>query len=433
MELVRYKPCYGRLLMGVLLATLAAVPCAAQYPPENYPNNNLAVGNAPMGPAAPGGGLYQPAVPGPPPQPTVASRPSSWPGGGSTVAPQRVPASVLPPANELTPCEGTRILAHVGSEVILDTDVAGPVNDFLEANKARIPPEQLDATREFLVQKQLKNLVQQKLIFLDAKHSIPSEGWPQIEKQVNKVFEETELDRLMKRVGAKTRQDLDESLRKLGTSVEHERRAYFERELARQWIGTKIKRDDEITYDQMVTYYRQHLGEFSTPARVKWEELMTRSEKYPSEDAAYAALAQMGNQVFGGANLAELAKTASDGPTAYKGGAWDWTIQGSLVCQELDKALFNLPVGQLSRIIKEPNGFHIIRVTAREDARTTPFLEAQVDIREKIVKQRTDKQLREYLTKIEAHTPVATIFDGQGGPDGNGMLSKRPEGSEIRR
>ena len=75
----------------------------------------------------------------------------------------------------------------------------------------------------------------------------------------------------------------------------------------------QIKRDDEITPDQMVAYYRQHLDEFTTPDRVKWEELMVRLEKYPSSEAAYAALARMGNQVLAGANFADVAKAASDG------------------------------------------------------------------------------------------------------------------------
>jgi parvulin-like peptidyl-prolyl isomerase len=425
MELVRYEPCYGRLLIGVLLATWLAMPCAAQYPAESN-----GIGNGPMAPATPGA-YYQPTVPTPRPKPPVVSRPNSWPGDGWPAAPPQSSPTTLPPTNELTPCEGTRILAHVGSEVILERDAMGPVNDFLDANKDRIPPEQLDATREFLIKKQLKNLVQNKLIYLDAKQAIPSEGWPQVEKQVDKVFEETELDKLMKQARVTSRRDLDERLRKLGTSIEHQKRAYFERELARQWIGTKIKREDEITYDQMVTYYRQHVQEFTTPARVRWEEMMTRSLKYPSDDAAHAALAQMGNQVLAGANLAEVAKAASDGPTANKGGFWDWTVKGSLVCKDIDKAIFELPVGQLSPIIRGPNGFHIVRVIAREDAKVAPFLDAQVDIREKIVKQRSEKQLLGYLAKLEARTPVSTIFDGQDDP--SEAMSKRPGGADYRR
>jgi parvulin-like peptidyl-prolyl isomerase len=158
-----------------------------------------------------------------------------------------------------------------------------------------------------------------------------------------------------------------------------------------------------------------------------------RLAKYPSEAEAYDAIARMGNQVvIAGARLSDVAKAASDGPTSTKGGAWDWTIKGSLRCQEIDKALFALPVGQLSPIIKDQNGFHIVRATAREDARVMPFLDAQVDIREKIVKQRSDKQLRDYLTKIEARTPVSTVFDDKEGP--GWMLSSRPDQrAEMRR
>ena len=49
-----------------------------------------------------------------------------------------------------------------------------------------------------------------------------------------------------------------------------------------------------------------------------------------------------------------------------------------------------------------------------------PFLEAQVQIRQKrdkIAKQRFEKQLHEYLAKLEAKTPISTIFDGQKDPD----------------
>jgi parvulin-like peptidyl-prolyl isomerase len=428
MEVVRNQSGHLRLLIGVfVLAALAASWCAAQYPTDN------GFGNSPMPPASPDT-PYHPSISSPPTQQPVGSRPSAWPGAAAPAAPPQTPPGNLPPADQLNPCEGARIIAHVGSEVILESDVAGPVNDFLQANKDRIPANQVEATREYLIRKQLKNLIQNKLVYIDAKHTIPSEGWPQIEKQLDKVFEDGELEKMMKRVGVKSRRELDEKLKTLGTSVEIEKRSFFERELVRQWVHQQIKRDDEITYDQMVFYYRRHLNEFTTPARAKWEELMVRSEKYPNDDAALAALARIGNQVvIGGAKLAEVAKAASDGATAPSGGAWDWTIKGSLVCKEIDNALFDprLPVGQLSPIMKSPDGFHIIRVTRREDVRVMPFLEAQVQIREKIVKERSDKQLHEYLAKVEAKTPVSTIFDGQ--PDPDKQLSERPDRPELRR
>ena len=222
----------------------------------------------------------------------------------------------------------------------------------------------------------------------------------------------------MKRAGASSRRELEWKLQKLGTSVERAKRLFCERMLASEWIQSQIKRNNEITPDQMIAYYRQHLDEFTTPARAKWEELMVRLEKYPNPDAAYAALAQMGNQVLAGPTFADVAKASSDGPTAPNGGAWGWTLKGSLVSKEIDIALFDprLPVGQLGAIIREPNGYHIIRVTSREARRVTPFLEAQNQIREsgdKIAKERFKKQVDEYLVKLKTKTPISTVFDAR--------------------
>ena len=315
---------HSSLVLGVFLVTFfAASWCAAQYPPDN----GNGYGNYPM-PATTPGTPYQPSVGGPPMQPPVTPRASAWPGAAPPTGPGQPTAGNLPPADQLTPCRGTRILVHVGSEVILEGDVSGPIDDFIEANKDRIPADQIEAMREALIKKQLKNAIQNKLVYLDAKEKIPSEGWEQVQKQLDKAFDEDELDKMMKRVGATSRHELEVKLQKLGTSIEREKRSFSERELARQWIHMQIKPDGEVTPDQMIAYYRQHLDEFTTPDRVKWEELMVRFEKYPNADAAYAALARMGNQVLAGANLADVAKAGSDGPTAFNGGSVELDHQG---------------------------------------------------------------------------------------------------------
>ena len=51
-------------------------------------------------------------------------------------------------------------------------------------------------------------------------------------------------------------------------------------------------------------------------------------------------------------------------------------------------------------------------MTERADAEITPFRTAQVDIKEKIVQQRTSKQLQDYLERLESKVPVWTIYDG---------------------
>jgi parvulin-like peptidyl-prolyl isomerase len=335
----------------------------------------------------------------------------------------------MEPCGDIQPCEGARILARVGSDAILESEVAGAINEVIEKNKDRIPASELEKQRELMIQQQLKNVIVTKLIYQDAKHTIPSESLSHVEKELKKQFDEVELEKMMKRAQVSTSHEFDQKLRALGTSVDHERQAFVERELAKEWIHQQIKRDEEITYDQMVTYYREHQDKFGSPARAKWEELMVRYSKYPNKATAYDAIARLGNQILAGAPFAEVAKVNSDGSTAFDGGKRDWTTKGGLACQTLDAAVFSTPVGQMSSIIEGDSGFHIIRVTLREEESVKPFLEAQVEIKEKIIQQRSEKQYQAYLAKLGNKTPVWTIYEGD---ISNPQLSNRPPQSVQR-
>jgi len=138
---------------------------------------------------------------------------------------------------------------------------------------------------------------------------------------------------------------------------------------------------------------------------------MVRKSRHPNRSEAIGLLGHMGNQILDGAKLDAIARTGSEGSTARDGGLHDWTSKGNLVSEALDNAIFSLPVGQLSRIIETDLGYHIVRVMERQDQSVTPFQEAQVEIRNKIIRQRKEKQKTDYLVKLHERTPVWTKFD----------------------
>ena len=127
-------------------------------------------------------------------------------------------------------------------------------------------------------------------------------------------------------------------------------------------------REEEVTHEEMLAWYQAHLKDFEQPAKARWEELMVSFARHPNRDEAYAAVAALGNRVLAGASLADVAKSASEGPTARQGGQRDWTHKGSLSSETLNQAIFSLPVGQLSpKILESQDGFHIIRVVERQE------------------------------------------------------------------
>ena len=133
------------------------------------------------------------------------------------------------PAAEVKPRDGSRIIARVGADAILESDLAVRINEYLEANKDRIPPGQLEETRKAQTRQRLKPLIETKLILQDAKRRIPAEGWSHVERQLSKHFEDVEQAKLMKKAGVGTPREFDQKLRALGTSLEREKRAFVER------------------------------------------------------------------------------------------------------------------------------------------------------------------------------------------------------------
>jgi hypothetical protein len=260
---------------------------------------------------------------------------------------------------------------------------------------------------------------------VDACRTIPEDRLPEIEKKVNEAFDQQQLPRLIKDTGVANALEYEQLLRSRGQSLDRIRKTYFERALAQQWIQQKVINEDEIPHAEMIAWYQNHLSEYDFPAKARFEQLTVKITPERPRSQAWNMLAAMGNEVLQGKPFADVARSRSESPTAANGGAYDWTTKSSLASKPLDEAVFSLPVGQLSAIIEDGKNLHILRVTERIDAGRTPFIEAQVGIREKLRTERREHEMDEYLATIRGRTPVWTIFDNE--PGGGPLQSDSPD------
>jgi parvulin-like peptidyl-prolyl isomerase len=387
---------------------------AAETPPEQV---------APYGP-----------LPGPPRQPQPAYRPDDWPtstvsdqGGSGTPSrgdPNAAPqGQMLETSAPLQPLNDVQVLATVWSDPILASDVLPYVNDIFAANKDQYPPEQHEKLRNMLIKQRMSKLIDTKTILNDAKRTIPAENIKNVETKIFEAFEKSELPKMVAKAGCANRAELDAKLRTVGSSVDREKQSFFETTLAQQWLLEQVRREKEaeVTHEEMLAWYREHIAEYESPPKARWQQLTVRAGQMREKGEAYRRIAGLGNMVLDGVPLAEVAKKHSEGVTAADGGVRDWTTKGSLVSKPLDQALFSVPVGKLSDIIEDEQGFHIIIVLERVDTTRVPFTQAQTEIKEKIKKQRQNEAVAKYLAKVKEQTPVWTIFDSQ-----EKQLTERP-------
>jgi len=319
------------------------------------------------------------------------------------------------PVADFTLCEGAQILARVGSEIVLASEVLPVANETLSTVEGieKESERNIALAREQLVRRMLPGYIDMKLLYVDAKRTLPPEAIENINKQLGKRFEEVEVAERLKKLKLNSRRELEEKLKQWGSSLEREKQAFIEKSIAQQWVFEKSRKEEEISHEELLGYYQAHATEYEHPTRVRWEHLEVTFSRHPDKREAWQLIATMGNAVQQGQPLDKVAKERSEGIKASQGGQNDWLTQGSLKSEVLDRALFSLPVRALSPILEDETGFHIVRVVEREDAHRTPFEEMQGEIRERLQEERKEARLKEFLEKLREEIPVSTVFDGQ--------------------
>jgi hypothetical protein len=382
-----------------VLSSIRTTPGAPLTPP--------AAATAPAGPAA-DAGVIQAAF-------------EQAEGGG--------PASPAPQAVSL---ETALVVARVGPEVVLESDLLTPkALDWLDSVSANLKPEQLRQLKLQICKQVIDQHIETLLVYVDACREIPEDKLPEIRKNVDKAFDEQFLPKLMQEAKAANTIEYEQSLRAKGQSLDRMRKMFFERGIAQEWMRKNAGADGEIPHADMIAWYQNHLTEYDYPAKARFEALTVKDGLKRSRQQAWQMLAEMGNEVLAGRPLADVAKARSEGPTAATGGQFDWTTKGSLSSIVLDEAIFSLPVGQLSTILTDENALHIVRVTERKEAGRTSFVEAQVDIRNKLHEERRQRQVDDYLARLRERTPVWTIFDGE--PADAAMTAARQPSDDTTR
>lgn len=340
-------------------------------------------------------------------------------------------AAVGPPIvpTDARPIAGSEIIGRVEDQVILASDVMWQVQRMIAMSEkqknTKVPEDQRANVERILLERMVLQLIDTKLLFADFRRTLPPENLKQVEKTLAEPFDASEIPKLLDTYGVKDRIELNAALIAHGSSLKDVQRQYTEKMVAGEWLRQRMPKLKEITHEEMLAYYQDHLKEYEYPGSIKWEELMVRFDRcggdpVTARKAAWDQLAKMGNEVWAvvainpglrGPVFANVAKAKSHGFTAADGGIQEST-PGSLLCEELNEALVTLDLGRMSNCIESPQGFHLVRVLERKEPGRTPFEEAQAKIRELLVAEQKEVLVTEELKKLRKTARVWTIFHG---------------------
>jgi len=209
---------------------------------------------------------------------------------------------------------------------------------------------------------------------------------------------------------------------------QYKKRMARQQYLEAQWAGKIDVNDAEVQ-----AYYDEHPKEFETPEQVQASHILIKpdaSDPNNADAAKAAAKAEAEKllaQVKDGADFAELATAHSDCPSARQGGDLGLFGHNQMV-PPFEAAAFALEPGQVSDVVETQFGYHIIKVTDKKAAQTTPFEEAKEGITETLANEKKMTFSEALLNTMKDEATIVYAAGAEPAPPAP-MMPRPPAGS----
>ena len=345
---------------------------------------------------------------------------------GSTPDNQVFPAGLNAPAFLRSgKLSGTQVVALVNGSPILASEIVDP--------RSRLPyPELLDRIQDVFDQEKitqaqyeqfrkqslgemkiyLEPLIERKLPVEALRDMVPAENLQKIDEDNDRFFE-GEIERLKKQLQVETLEDLEVEVQKQGTTLDRLRDDFANQRMAYGYLDSRAKSTPVIGRRELIDYYEAHREDYAVIAQARWQQIVVNFQQHGGRSGARKILIKAVEELKNGASFSDVATRYSDGPRAKKGGQWDWTQTGSLSDKNIERQLFELPVGKISQIIEGISGYHLLKINERISAGYRSFTDVQKEIRPKLELQAKEESMKQTIAELRETAVIETIFDNE--------------------
>ena len=285
-----------------------------------------------------------------------------------------------------------RIIAVVNDEVVTERELAARVDFALRqlAQQGTQPP-----ARQILEKQLLERTINDRVQMQYARDTGTRVDNAELDRAMVKVAEQNKMTVAeLRTVLAKDNVPYDKFREDIRSEITLSR--LREREVAQKIVVTESEIDNfiqtQLSQPGRDEFNVSHIL-ITVPEKASPEQLQARRER------AEQALAQ----IKGGTDFRQVAAAFSDGPEALQGGLIGWRETSRLPALFLD-AVRPLQAGQLTELLRSPNGFHILRLNERRGG-AAPIVVQQTRARHILVKT------NELISETEARNRILALKD----------------------
>lgn len=181
---------------------------------------------------------------------------------------------------------------------------------------------------------------------------------------------------------------LEEALKQQGLTPESYKDRIREQLLLEKTVNKEVE-GVSVSDEEVAQEYDKNKDKYQEPEQVRVRNIVIKDEKSAKQTL---------DEIRGGADFAQKAKEKSEDPATQSNGGDYGFKQLNMFPPELGEAIKVMTVGQVSDLVKDANGFNIIKLEEKKEARRRSFDEAKEEIKQRL---KLEKQRSKYLAYIE--------------------------------
>jgi peptidyl-prolyl cis-trans isomerase C len=274
------------------------------------------------------------------------------------------------------------VVATVNGEAIVLKDFEKALTEETALANRRTPLKAEE--KESLKEEILDNLIRERIMIQRARELSLAVGETEFIARIGEIRKDYSDDQFGELFGA-GRIDLPEW-----------KNVLRKRMLLENLIALEVNAKIQVTDQEAERYFNANRKAYATERRVRVAQIVL-----PDRKRAEGVL----KRLKAGEDFDKVAREVSIGPEAAKGGDLGFFERG-VMPEAIDRMVFSLPVGKVSRAAQSPYGFHIFKVLGREAAGGGKFS----DVKEKVIAElRKQKEAEAYKSWIEDLKAKAVI------------------------
>jgi peptidyl-prolyl cis-trans isomerase SurA len=299
-----------------------------------------------------------------------------------------------------------RIIARVNEDVITLSELQEEGLPLFERLRETYSGQELEyqvrqAEREFLDQLILKRLQLQYA------------------SQIGLTASESDINAALKDVLSRnnlTQEQLAELLTREGLTLQDYKDRLREQIILARLMNQAVRSRVSVDAREVEAYYQAHADEFNRPDEVKVRHIFFRLDAtapQPQRAAVHEKASRVLEEARNGSDFASLARRHSEDATAEIGGDLGIIKRGQAL-PEFEEVIFTLKAGEISEVIRTPNGLHIVKVEAISRGASRPLAEVKAEIERRLMQTKMEKRFQEWASELRDRAFIEiTLHEGE--------------------